>query len=337
MTFKLSVLDQSFTRSPEQAPQAFQETIEMAKLAETLGYQRFWVSEHHGFATLAGSVPEVLLAALGAATNTIRLGSGGIMLPHYSAYKVAESFSVLANLYPGRIDLGLGRAPGADMSTAIALATDGRPKFERFPKLVEELTAFLRDDLSSPVVSPKPPKDLPIWMLGSSADSAELAAQKGLPYNLGLFINPEADKRLIRLYKQYFQTNGDTNKPHGMITMSVFCAESEQHAKAQQLTFDVNFYRYITGQRNAASGGGLLTPEQAQSFAMTPQLQAFIDSRSKNRAVGSPDQVRQKVTAIARDYGADEVMVVTNMFHFEDRKRSFELLMQAFSSVETSA
>jgi alkanesulfonate monooxygenase SsuD/methylene tetrahydromethanopterin reductase-like flavin-dependent oxidoreductase (luciferase family) len=311
MTFKLSVLDQSFTRSPEQAPQAFQETIEMAKLAETLGYQRFWVSEHHGFATLAGSVPEVLLAALGAATNTIRLGSGGIMLPHYSAYKVAESFSVLANLYPGRI--------------------------ERFPKLVEELTAFLRDDLSSPVVSPKPPKDLPIWMLGSSADSAELAAQKGLPYNLGLFINPEADKRLIRLYKQYFQTNGDTNKPHGMITMSVFCADSEQHAKAQQLAFDVNFYRYITGQRDAASGGGLLTPEQAQSFAMTPQLQAFIDSRSKNRAVGSPDQVRQKVTAIARDYGADEVMVVTNMFHFEDRKRSFELLMQAFSSVETSA
>lgn len=331
MTFKLSVLDQSFTRSPDQAAQAFQETIEMAQLVESLGYERFWVSEHHGFQTLAGSVPEVLIAALGAVTNTIRLGSGGIMLPHYSAYKVAETFSVLANLYPGRIDLGLGRAPGADMSTAVALATDGQPKFERFPQLVEDLTAYLRDTVTSPVVSPKPPADLPIWMLGSSADSAELAAKKGLPYNLGLFINPEADNRLIKLYKQYFQTNGDTPKPHGMITMSVFCADTEEHAKAQQLAFDVNFYRYITGQRSGASDGGLLTPEEAQSFPMTSQLEGFILSRSQNRAVGNPEQVHQRVTQVANTFGADEVMALTNMYFFDDRKRSFELLMQAFS------
>ena len=331
MSFKLSVLDQSFTRSPDQAPQAFQETIEMAKLAERLGYERFWVSEHHGFQTLAGSVPEVLIAALGAATNTIRLGSGGIMLPHYSAYKVAETFSVLANLYPGRIDLGLGRAPGADMATAVALATDGKPKFERFPKLVQQLTGYLRDEVTAPVLSPKPPSDLPIWMLGSSADSAELAAQRGLPYNLGLFINPEADDRLLRLYKQYFQTNGDTTKPHGMITMGVFCADTEEVAKAQQLAFDINFYRYITGQRSGPNGGGLLTPEQAQSVPITPQLEGFILSRSQNRAVGNPDQVRQKISEIAKRFAADEVMAVTNMYFFEDRKRSFELLMQAFS------
>ncbi len=330
MTFKLSILDQSFTRSPDQAPRAFQETIEMAQLAESLGYVRFWVSEHHGFHTLAGSVPEVLIAALGAATKSIRLGSGGIMLPHYSAYKVAETFSVLANLYPGRIDLGLGRAPGADMSTAVALATDGRPKFERFPQLVEALTGYLRDDVSSPVVSPKPPTDLPIWMLGSSADSAELAAQRGLPYNLGLFINPEADNRLIRLYKQYFQTNGDTAKPHGMITMSVFCADTEEVAKAQQLAFDVNFFRYITGQYSG-DNNGWLTPDEAQLFPMTPPLEGFISSRNQSRAVGNPDQVRQKIRSMANTYGADEVMAVTNMYYFEDRKRSFELLMQAFS------
>jgi len=331
MTLKLSILDQSFTRSPDQAPQAFQETIEMVQLAERLGYTRFWVSEHHGFHTLAGSVPEVLIAALGAVTKTIRLGSGGIMLPHYSAYKVAETFSVLANLYPERIDLGLGRAPGADMSTAVALATDGRPKFERFPQLLEDLTGYLRGSLTSPILSPKPPKNLPICLLGSSADSAELAAQKGLPYNLGLFINPEADKRLIRLYKQYFQTNGDTPKPHAMITMSVFCAETEEVAKAQQFAFDVNFYRYITGQRSGKNGGGLLTPDEAQSFPMTPQLEGFILSRSQNRAVGTPDQVREKVSKVASTFGADEVMAVTNMYYFEDRKRSFELLMQAFN------
>lgn len=329
MTFKLSILDQSFTRSPEQAPQAFQETIEMAQLAENLGYERFWVSEHHGFHTLAGSVPEVLIAALGASTKSIRLGSGGIMLPHYSAYKVAETFSVLANLYPGRIDLGVGRAPGADMSTAVALATDGRPKFERFPQLVEALAGYLRDDVTSPIVSPKPPTELPIWMLGSSADSAELAAQRGLPYNLGLFINPEADNRLIRLYKQHFQTNGDTPKPHGMITMSVFCAETEELAKAQQLAFDVNFYRYITGQYSK-NNGGWLTPDKAQNFPMTPSLDGFISSRNQSRAVGNPDQVRLKVSKIANAYGADEVMAVSNMYYFEDRKRSFELLMQAF-------
>jgi luciferase family oxidoreductase group 1 len=331
MTLKLSILDQSFTRSPEQAPQAFQETIKMAQLAESLGYERFWVSEHHGFQTLAGSVPEILIAALGAATNSIRLGSGGIMLPHYSAYKIAETFSVLSNLYPDRIDLGLGRAPGADMSTAVALATDGRPKFERFPKLVEELTTFLRDEVTSPVVSPKPPRGLPIWMLGSSADSAELAAQRGLPYNLGLFINPEADTRLIRLYKQYFQTNGDTPKPYASITMSVFCAEDEAYAKAQQLAFDVNFFRYVTGQRTGPNGGGLLTPDEAQSVPMSAQLEGFIASRSLNRAVGNPEQVRQKVSDIAKRYGADEVMVVSNMYYFEDRKQSFELLMKAFS------
>jgi len=331
MNLKLSVLDQSFTRSPDQASLAFQETIEMAQLAEGLGYERFWVSEHHGFQTLAGSVPEVLLASLGAATHSIRLGSGGIMLPHYSAYKVAETFSVLANLYPERIDLGLGRAPGADMSTAVALATDGKPKFERFPYLVEQLTGYLRNEVSSPLVSPRPPSNLPIWMLGSSVDSAELAAQKGLPYNLGLFINPEADNRLIKLYKRYFQTTGDTSKPYGMITMSVFCAESEEQAKAQQFAFDVNFFRYITGQRSGPSGGGLLTPEDAKSFPMTPQLQGFIASRSQNRAVGTPKQVRDRITSIANSYDADEVMAVTNMYYFEDRKRSFELLMQAFS------
>ncbi len=131
MTFKLSVLDQSLARSRDHAGEALNETIQMAQWCEELGYERFWVSEHHAFPVIAGSAPEILIAALGAATKTIRLGAGGIMLPHYSPYKVAETFSLLANLYPGRIDLGVGRAPGADMSTAMALATDGKPKWAR--------------------------------------------------------------------------------------------------------------------------------------------------------------------------------------------------------------
>jgi len=306
----------------------------MAQLAEQMGYQRFWVSEHHAFPTIAGSAPEVLLAALGAATTSIRLGSGGIMLPPYSAYKMAEVFSVLGNLYPDRIDMGIGRAPGADMSTARVLATDGRPKFERFPEQVEELTYFLRSETTHPLVSPRPPANLPVWMLGSSADSARLAAARGLPYNLGLFINPQATADLVHYYKRSFQASDtEASEAYAIITLSVFCAETEHEAQVQQRTFDVNFYRFITGQINSTNGGTFLTPEQAQQFPMTRELEAFIASRDPGRATGTPEQVKARLSEVAARYDADEVMAVTNMYYFEDRKRSFRLLMDAISGV----
>jgi luciferase family oxidoreductase group 1 len=324
---KLSVLDQSLARAPDQASTALRETIEMAAWCEQLGYERFWVSEHHAFPAVAGSAPEVLLAAIGAATSTIRIGSGGIMLPHYSAYKVAEVFSLLANLYPGRIDLGVGRAPGADMSTAVALATDGRPKFERFPELVAKLSDYLWSDHPSPVVSPKAPEHIPLWMLGSSPDSAVLAAQRGLPYNLGLFINPQADPRLIGLYKSRFQPSAMQPEPYAMLATSVFCADSEEQARALQLTYDLNLFRFFSGQSNGLS----LTPQQALAYPVGPREHAFIASRQDSRAAGTPQQVREQVEQLARLHDADEIMAVTNMYYFEDRKRSFKLLKQAFA------
>jgi len=324
---KLSVLDQSLTRSADQAAEALQETIAMARWCEQLGFQRFWVSEHHAFPAVAGSAPEVLLAAIGAATSTIRIGSGGIMLPHYSAYKVAEVFSLLANLYPGRIDLGVGRAPGADMSTAVALATDGRPKFEQFPELVAKLSDYLWQERSSPLVSPRAREAIPLWMLGSSPDSAVLAAQRGLPYNLGLFINPQADARLIGLYKTRFQPSPLQPQPHAILTISVFCADTEEQARALQLTHDLNLFRFFAGQSNGIS----LTPREALAYPIGPREQAFIASREDSRAAGTPEQVRSRVERLAALHDADEIMAVTNMYYFEDRKRSFELLRQAFS------
>ncbi len=324
---KLSVLDQSLTRAADQASSALRETIEMAGWCEQLGYERFWVSEHHAFPAVAGSAPEVLLAAIGAATNTIRIGSGGIMLPHYSAYKVAEVFSLLANLYPGRVDLGIGRAPGADMSTAVALATDGRPKFERFPELVAKLSDYLWSDLPSPVVSPKAPEHIPLWMLGSSPDSAVLAAQRGLPYNLGLFINPQADPRLIGLYKSRFQPSAMQAEPYAILAISIFCADTKEQANALQLTYDLNLFRFFSGQSNGTS----LTPQEALSYPLGPREQAFIASRQDSRAAGTPQQVREQVEQLARLHNADEIMAVTNMYYFEDRKHSFALLKQAFS------
>jgi luciferase family oxidoreductase group 1 len=326
MKFKLSVLDQSLARSRLHGAEALQETLQMAKWCEELGYERFWVSEHHAFPSVAGSAPEVLLAALGAATHSIRLGSGGIMLPHYSAYKVAETFSLLANLYPNRIDLGVGRAPGADMSTARALATDGQPKFERFPQLVEKLSDYLWQDVTEPLVSPKPPKDLPLWMLGSSADSAALAAKRGLPYNLAAFINPQATPALIQHYKRNFKPSKLCPEPYAVLTMSVFCADSQEQAQALQLTFDINFFRFITGQTQ----GAFLTPQEAMLYPIGPQLQAFMDERQNLRAVGTQKHVKERVSAIADAFGVDEIMAVSNMYYLDDRKRSFELLKQAF-------
>jgi len=268
------------------------------------------------------------------------------MLPHYSAYKVAEQFSLLANLYPDRIDLGVGRAPGADMSTATVLATDGRPKFERFPALVSDLCGFLRDEVSQPLVSPKPPKALPVWMLGSSLDSAQLAAERGLPYNLAAFINPQADPRLIQYYRERFQadhqsppiaskvsasntdnqsTNGKT--PYSILTISVFCADEREHAKLLQQTHDINLFRFFTGQSN----GVAVTPEQAADYPIGPQLADFMRSRDDTRAVGTPAQVKEKVLELANRFGVDEIMAVTNIYYLKDRKRSFELLMQAMS------
>lgn len=299
----------------------------MAGWCEQLGYERFWVSEHHAFPAVAGSAPEVLLAAIGAATSTIRIGSGGIMLPHYSAYKVAEVFSLLANLYPGRVDLGVGRAPGADMATAVALAPDGRPRFEHFPELVAKLSDYLWGDKPSPVVSPRAPEPVPLWMLGSSPDSAVLAAQRGLPYTLGLFINPQADPRLISLYKSRFQPSAMQAQPYAILALSVFCADSQEQARALQLTYDLNLFRFFSGQYDGLS----LTPQQALAYPVGPREQAFIASRQGSRAAGTPQQVRKQIEELAARHAADEIMAVTNMYYFEDRKRSFELLMQAFA------
>ena len=333
MALALSVLDQSLARSADEAPAALQETLQMARWCERLGYRRFWVSEHHAFPSVAGSAPEVLLAAIGAATQSIRIGSGGIMLPHYSPYKVAEVFSLLANLYPGRVDLGIGRAPGADMSTAVALAGGQRPRFEDFPQMTAQLSEYLWQDNTQPLVSPKPPRDIPLWMLGSSPDSAVLAAQRGLPYNLGLFINPQADSRLIGMYKQNFQPSAPQPEPYAILALGVFCADSEERAKVQQLTYDLNLFRFFTGK----SGGVSLTPEQAQEYTLGPQEEAFIASRVNARATGTPSQVRGRLEYLAEIHGADEIMAVTNMYYFEDRKRSFELLSEAFDETAQTA
>lgn len=330
---QLSILDQSIVRPGSDARAAFAETLELARHAERLGYARFWVSEHHDSPVIAGSSPEVLLAAIGAATTTIRIGSGGVMLPHYSAYKVAENFAVLSNLYPDRVDLGVGRAPGADMNAAVALATDGRPKFERFPQLLQTLTQALWNPDFRPRVGPVPFGRIPVWVLGTSPDSALLAAELGLPYGVALFINPQYDPRIVEIYRSRFRASALCTEPRVMIALNVFCAESAGHAEAMTRAADVTYIRFLT-RRGAIE---VCSPEEASRYVFSPEERAFVAGVSRVRAVGTPQTIRARITEFAERFRADEVMAVCNTFHFSDRLRSFELLAAAFAPESAAA
>ncbi|MEZ4861412.1 MAG: LLM class flavin-dependent oxidoreductase [Caldilineaceae bacterium] len=323
---KLSILDQSPVREGGTSQQALRETLTLAQRAEALGYHRFWVSEHHNTSSLAGSAPEVLLAAVGAATTSIRIGSGGVMLPHYSAFKVAETFSLLSNLYPGRIDLGVGRAPGSDMRTAQVLATDGRPKFERFPQLVDELRQMLNNWDFQPRVTPPPAVVPPIWILGSSHESALLAGHYGLPYNFALFINSNMSPQIFDLYRSQFEPSDQLASPQTMLTVNVICAETEAEARRLALSRSLLFLRFAKGE----SGIKVPTVEEAERYSYTPQEQAFLENKFQHAAIGDPQQVKEKLLWLAATFGADEIMTVTITYDFAARLRSYELLAEVF-------
>lgn len=325
---KLSVLDQSPIRKGDSAQQAFKETLELAQYTEGLGFSRFWVSEHHSTDALAGSAPEVLLGALGAVTETIRIGSGGIMLPHYTPFKVAEWAATLSALYPGRIDLGIGRAPGTDMISARLLAQDGRPDFSRFPQQAEELQAMLYDSAFSPAVKPLVDCPASLWMLGSSPDSAALAGQLGLQYNFALFINPDMDRRILPYYRRGFspQLLSEYKIPRSCLTVNVVCADTEAEAQRLARSRIVSYLKFISGQSDTE----ICDPDEAARFELNPQQQAFVDQRAASSAIGSPEQVKQKLDQLALDYGADELMTVTICYDFDARKRSYQLLSEIY-------
>lgn len=323
---KLSILDQSPVRTGDSPRQALLDTLQLARCAESLGYHRFWVSEHHNSTMQAGSAPEVLLSAIGAATNQIRIGSGGIMLPHYSAFKVAETFSLLANLYPGRVDLGVGRAPGADIETARALASDGIPKFERFPALVQELTRLLNNQDLRPRVTPAASKTPPVWVLGSSPASAALAAQLGLPYNFALFINSQMSPEIFDLYRREFRPSEQLDEPHVMLTLNGVCADTEAEARRLAMSRRLLWLQYTRGEE------GIKVPsvEEAESYPYTEQENTFLDNKFHQSAIGDPEQVKEKIVQLAKDFGTQEIMMLTITYDRDARLRSYELLAQVF-------
>ncbi len=332
---KLSVLDQSPVIAGHSAAQALDETLKLARRADQLGYHRYWLAEHHAIAALADPCPEILLARLGAETKRIRIGTGGVLLPYYSAFKTAEVFKMLEALYPGRIDLGIGRAPGGDQRTARAVGGGRMPTAEDFPEqvweLVHHLDGTLPEDHPFKKVRVQPEGRAAsgvapeVWLLGSSDYSGLLAAQLGVRFSFAHFINAQGGDQVMRAYKQRYQTTGREPEPHTSVCCFVICAESD--AEAERLA-------RVVDSRRLDMAYNLDTPvptqEQAEQRSFTDQERAHIQSQRGRLVHGSADTCKEKLLKIAEQFSADELMVLTITGDYATRADSYERLAKAF-------
>lgn len=327
----LSVLDQAPVPDGSTAAEALQHTIALAGATEALGYHRYWVAEHHGTPSLAATAPEIMVGAVASATSTIRVGSGGVLLSHYSPLKVAETFRTLCALHPGRIDLGVGRTPGADPLTEAALQyLPGVPGDERYVDKVVDLLGFLSDRLepghpfegvrAMPDGVPAPA----LWMLGSSSHSGAVAAYLGQPFAFAHFITPAFGPQVVEAYRRGFEPSATQAAPAVLVAVGVICAETG--AEARRLARSAE----IWGLRpEGAERGPLLSPEDAAARTLTELEEAKVAQSRAARVVGDPQRVAEGLTALAGSYGVDELMLVTVCHDAGARRRSYELVAEA--------
>jgi luciferase family oxidoreductase group 1 len=331
----LSVLDQSPISEGSSGSQALRHSIDLAQLADRLGYQRYWVAEHHGTPMLACASPEALIGPIASLTSRIRVGSGGVMLPHYSPLKVAETFSMFSGLFPNRIDLALGRAPGTDSLTTYALQRDRRQAApDDFPDQLAELLGYLTASLppAHPFARlaslPGSPERPDAWLLGSSPQSGIWAAEFGLPYAYADFINPGGAAIATR-YRSEFKPSAWRTPPYVIVALWVICAETDEEAERLAASGVMTFKLLRRGQ---------LIPvppiERALQFIEDERRADGSSSAARiadrRRIVGSPERVREGIEAAVREYGADEAMIVTITYEHEARRRSYELIARAF-------
>jgi luciferase family oxidoreductase group 1 len=326
---RISVLDQSPISEGCTGADALRNTLDLARLADQLGFTRYWVAEHHGTPTLASASPEVMIAAIGSITRRIRVGSGGVMLPYYSPLKVAETFSILSALFPDRVDLGVGRAPGADRFTASALLRDRRqpaPDPDDFPQQLGELLGYV-DNRMPPghpfarlAALPGRPYAPDVWLLGSSAESAVWAAENGLPYVFADFINPEGAAHAA-VYRDRFCVSGTLAEPRTMVAGWAICAETDE--EAQRVASSARMTRTLLNE-------GQLVPVPPIETALRILAEREPSSRPHRTIIGSPSAVKKGIEELASLYGAQEVMIVTITFAHGARRRSYELIAEAF-------
>lgn len=327
MPLPLSVLDQSPILSGETPADAVAATIALARHAERLGYSRYWLAEHHAMGGLADASPEVLLARLTAETSTIRLGSGGIMLPHYPPFKVAEAFRMLEALAPGRIDLGIGRAPGG---TGLVNAALESRDVSTFPDQIRETIDFLEGSMPahSPfarlAAMPSGTTSPEVWLLGSSEYGALLAAELGLPYTFAQFIGGEAPS-LVRAYRERYRPSARYPQPRAMLALSAIVAPTDAEAEALALPIALWRMRLLRGR-----SGPVPSLAEAEAYPWTP-LERREVALTRRVIAGSPGTVRERIEETARVHGADEVMVVTIVPDTASRMRSYALLAAEFA------
>lgn len=327
---KLSILDQSIVSHGSTAADAIENTISTARLAEKLGYHRFWVSEHHNSTFIAGSAPEILMVKLASETKKLRIGSGGIMLPNHSALKVAENFRLLETLFPGRIDLGMGRAPGGDRMTASLLNPSNDFREESYLQQLEYLQHFFRDSARTthgPLIAIPQASGIPAqWVLSSSGGSSAIAASFGAGLAIARFINGFASPAMVEAYRKQFRPSPQQPVPQELLAISVLCADTEE--KAAQMR---HFADYILVQFEQGRFDRFGSYEDIRNYKFSAHELERIRLNSGRVVSGTPDAVKEQLTRLAAEFDVHEVMVSCMADRPEDRMRSFELLAGAFS------
>jgi len=332
-SYRLSVLDQSPIAAGSTAAQALQNTLDLARLCDDLGYHRYWMAEHHATPALAGAAPEAMIGPVSQVTKRMRIGSGGIMLPHYSPFKVAETFKMLAALAPGRIDLGLGRAPGSDQRTALAMRQDRSRGFgaEDFPAALNELLAYLDDrteegaglpddHVFAPLrgTLPNGGGAVPVWLLGSSPDSAVLAGRLGLPYAIADFINPDGVE-LAKLYRDMFAPSRHLDRPEVLAAVWAIAADTDEEAQRLSAPAAMMFAHLVRGIL-------IPVPSVAEAVDWLASTPGALSMRRRRVINGTPAHVRAEIDAVAAAYQADEMMIVNIMPDHAARRRAYELV-----------
>ncbi|MFT4025739.1 MAG: LLM class flavin-dependent oxidoreductase [Novosphingobium sp.] len=321
----LSVLDLVPVREGGSVGEALAEAAKVARVAEQAGYKRFWVAEHHGMEGIAGGATAVVLAHIGHATSTIRIGAGGIMLPNHNPFVITEQFGTLDALFPGRVDLGLGRAPGADGRIAQALRKDLMQAASQFPQDVAELQVRFRGYPPLPIAAtPGTGAEVELWVLGSSTFGAQLAAMMGLPYAFASHFAPAQLDAALQVYRERFEPSEELDRPHVMAAMTVICAETDAEAKLLSSSLDQSFVALRTG-----TPGRMKPPVPNYRESLPPEALAMLEHMDQARAVGSPETVRAAIDRFIERTQADEIIVAGATWDPAARRRSLQLTMDA--------
>jgi luciferase family oxidoreductase group 1 len=321
----VSVLNLAPIRKGQNPGQAIESMVELAQAVESMGYHRYWIAEHHNTATLVSSATSILIKHVLEHTNTIHVGSGGIMLPNHSPLVVAEQFGTMATIYPNRVDLGLGRAPGTDMMTASALRRSKNDSVYTFPDDVKALLTYFGPEEQQSYVKAYPGvgTNIPIYILGSSTDSAYLAASLGLPYVFASHFAPRFMEEAISIYRNRFQPSEYLDKPYMMVCLNVVAAETNEEAEFLSTTMQQFFLNVVRGTQNP-----LQPPVENLDELWTPMEKEMAASKQSVTLLGSKETVRQQLTAFQDYYNVDELMAVSYIFDTEKQKRSYEILKE---------